>query len=186
MLHPGQPAFAHEGPCDDNREGKQRGADDELGAAFLVFQVNFQEFSSSFLPGATALPDSPSSAQAAVRPACASSWPDDPRSGSIRGPTRREWILRLLAGGGLCAVRPELAAGGSKSPARRWRVGHHFGNWDHAWNRGEFLERRLQLTQDTGSRGFRGQAGRNRPARGRRYAPPARVSASHALRLAGV
>jgi sugar phosphate isomerase/epimerase len=154
ILLPGRPAFAHEGDRDDNREDKPRGEYDEHGAACLLFQVTFQEFSSSSLPGATALPDSPSSAQAAVRPAFAASRPDDPRSGTIRMTTRRAWILRLLAGGGLCALRPELAAGGSKSPARSWQIGHHFWNWDHAWNRGEFLDRRLQLTKDTGYVGF--------------------------------
>jgi sugar phosphate isomerase/epimerase len=67
--------------------------------------------------------------------------------------TRREWLQRLLLGGGMVAARPGFAAGVIKT-SRRWRVGHHFWNWDHAWNRGDMFERRLQLTQETGYEGF--------------------------------
>jgi sugar phosphate isomerase/epimerase len=64
--------------------------------------------------------------------------------------TRREWLQRLLLGGTLFAVHQGFGAGGRV----QWRVGHHFWNWDHAWNQGHLFERRLQLTQETGYEGF--------------------------------
>src|SRR5690606_30692909 len=33
-------------------------------------------------------------------------------------------------------------------------IGHHFRNWDHAWNRGDLLDHRLRLTKVTGDEGF--------------------------------
>jgi sugar phosphate isomerase/epimerase len=42
----------------------------------------------------------------------------------------------------------------TQARAGKWRIGHHFWNWDHAWNTGEFLDRRLQLTKETGYEGF--------------------------------
>lgn len=59
----------------------------------------------------------------------------------------------MFAGGALTtgAARPAAA----EVPARRrWKIGHHFWNWDHAWNRGDFLDIRLQLTKETGYEGF--------------------------------
>jgi len=50
--------------------------------------------------------------------------------------------------------------------AGKWRIGHHFWNWDHAWNTGEFLDRRLQLTKETGYEGFEAKPAEiGRPAR---------------------
>ena len=66
--------------------------------------------------------------------------------------SRREWILRLLAGGTLAALQPRGWAAAATKP--RWRIGHHFWNWDHAWNRGDLFERRVQLTKETGYEGF--------------------------------
>jgi len=36
----------------------------------------------------------------------------------------------------------------------KWRIGHHFWNWDRAWDKGEFLDKRLMLTKQTGYDGF--------------------------------
>lgn len=68
--------------------------------------------------------------------------------------TRRNWVLRLMAGGGAIAAGSMLTAAEGKSARKKWRVGHHFWNWDHAWNRGEFLEQRLKLTKECGYDGF--------------------------------
>lgn len=66
--------------------------------------------------------------------------------------TRREWMLRMLLGSAAVAARPSLAM--APAPRLRWQIGHHFWNWDHAWNRREYFERRLQLTRETGYEGF--------------------------------
>lgn len=68
--------------------------------------------------------------------------------------TRRKWILQLLLGSGLAAALPSCAADRAIAPRKRWRIGHHFWNWNHAWNRGDLFERRLQLTKETGYEGF--------------------------------
>lgn len=68
--------------------------------------------------------------------------------------TRREWIRQWLIGSGILAAFPGCAAGRAGSPRRQWQIGHHFWNWNHAWSRGDLLERRLQLTKETGYEGF--------------------------------
>lgn len=69
--------------------------------------------------------------------------------------TRRDWVRRLLLGSALVVARPGLAAELAAPAIKpRWRVGHHFWNWDHAWNRGDLFERRVQLTKETGYEGF--------------------------------
>src|SRR5687768_12301540 len=68
--------------------------------------------------------------------------------------TRRNWIRQLLLGTAVTAARPGFAAGAAETSPRRWQIGHHFWNWDHAWNRGDLFERRLQLTKETGYEGF--------------------------------
>jgi sugar phosphate isomerase/epimerase len=68
--------------------------------------------------------------------------------------TRRECLARLLAGGAALAAGNGVTAAAGGRSRRSWRIGHHFWNWDHAWNRGDFLDRRLQLTKETGYEGF--------------------------------
>jgi len=62
---------------------------------------------------------------------------------------RREFLagaVALLAGPGV---------GQSDNGKRcKWLIGHHFWNWDRAWDKGEFLEKRLLLTRQTGYDGF--------------------------------
>ncbi len=70
------------------------------------------------------------------------------------GLTRREWLGGLLAAGGVGAGAAVGADGSGTDVRKKWRVGHHFWNWDHAWNQGEFLRRRLELTRETGYAGF--------------------------------
>lgn len=45
---------------------------------------------------------------------------------------------------------------GRDRPSRKnkWLIGHHFWNWDRAWDKGEFLDKRLELTKLTGYDGF--------------------------------
>lgn len=71
--------------------------------------------------------------------------------------SRRAFLGRLLAGGGALAAGaslPRLLAGHPAVQRGNWRIGHHFWNWDHAWNHAAFLDRRLQLTKETGYEGF--------------------------------
>ena len=70
------------------------------------------------------------------------------------GLTRRHWIRQWLLGTAVAVARPGFAAIPVISQRRQWQIGHHFWNWDHAWNRGDLFERRLQLTRDTGYQGF--------------------------------
>jgi len=68
--------------------------------------------------------------------------------------SRRAFIGGAIAGA--CALAGLPGARG-ESPGvgrRRWHIGHHFWNWDHAWNNAAFLDRRLELTRATGYAGF--------------------------------
>ncbi len=49
---------------------------------------------------------------------------------------------------------PRVLAQNVNVQRQRWRIGHHFWNWDHAWNRAAFLDRRLELTRETGYDGW--------------------------------
>ena len=67
------------------------------------------------------------------------------------------FLQRAVAGAGLSAVMaglPRIRAEHANVQRKRWKIGHHFWNWDHAWNRAPFFERRLQLTEETGYAGF--------------------------------
>jgi len=67
----------------------------------------------------------------------------------MRDVSRREFIagsVALLAG--------PAVLGEDSAESKRWLIGHHFWNWDHAWNKGEFLDKRLMLTQRTVYDGF--------------------------------
>lgn len=68
--------------------------------------------------------------------------------------TRRDFIGRLPAGCAALALATRLRGAHEVARRGKWRIGHHFWNWDHAWNQGEFLERRLRLTRETGYEGF--------------------------------
>lgn len=71
--------------------------------------------------------------------------------------SRRTFLGRLLAGGGALAAGAALPRLLAEHPAvqhGRWRIGHHFWNWDHTWNQAGFLDQRLQLTKETGYEGF--------------------------------
>lgn len=68
--------------------------------------------------------------------------------------SRREWLVRIAAAAGAAIAGGGAASGLRKTLRSTWRIGHHFWNWDHAWNRAEFLDRRLQLTLETGYEGF--------------------------------
>ena len=66
-------------------------------------------------------------------------------------PSRRTFITSGMIGSVLAldALRASTTEGKS-----RWPVGHHFWNWDHAWNDADHLDIRLRLTKDTGYDGF--------------------------------
>ncbi len=63
-------------------------------------------------------------------------------------------LAALVNAGVVPFTPPGLLAEHAAVRAGKWRIGHHFWNWDHAWNTGEFLDRRLQLTKETGYEGF--------------------------------
>jgi sugar phosphate isomerase/epimerase len=63
----------------------------------------------------------------------------------------------MAVAGGTMAVAasvPRILSANPNVLRQRWKIGHHFWNWDHAWNKAEFFERRLQLTKETGYAGF--------------------------------
>lgn len=71
----------------------------------------------------------------------------------MRDLQRREFLAGTVAGiASLAAARPGAAPGDTKGA--RWLIGHHFWNWDRAWDKGEFLDKRLKLTKQTGYDGF--------------------------------
>lgn len=71
----------------------------------------------------------------------------------LRPIPRRDFLHRLLAGAATAAL-PRVLAEHPHVRRRRWRIGHHFWNWDHAGNKAAFFDRRLQLTKETGYAGF--------------------------------
>jgi sugar phosphate isomerase/epimerase len=73
---------------------------------------------------------------------------------------RRAFLQRAAAGAGIIAVMaglPRILAENVNVQRKRWKIGHHFWNWDHAWNRAQFFDQRLQLTKETGYAGFEGK-----------------------------
>ena len=67
---------------------------------------------------------------------------------------RRTFIGGTIASTFALAGIPRVLAENSNTRRQRWRIGHHFWNWDHAWNNAAFFDRRLQLTKETGYAGF--------------------------------
>lgn len=65
--------------------------------------------------------------------------------------TRREFVTAAM-GGGLMTGLSACARPGSLRD--QWLIGHHFWNWDHAWNEAGYLDLRLRLTAETGYDGF--------------------------------
>jgi sugar phosphate isomerase/epimerase len=63
--------------------------------------------------------------------------------------TRRAFLATAASGGALAALSACAA-----SADGRWLIGHHFWNWDHAWNNAAHLDTRLRLTSETGYDGF--------------------------------
>lgn len=49
-----------------------------------------------------------------------------------------------MGGGALAAATalPRLLADHPNVRRKQWRIGHHFWNWDHAWNNAAFLDER--------------------------------------------
>jgi sugar phosphate isomerase/epimerase len=63
--------------------------------------------------------------------------------------SRREFLA------GAVALFAGPAVGyGNDDERSKWLIGHHFWNWDRAWDKGEFLDKRLVLTRQTGYDGF--------------------------------
>ncbi len=63
--------------------------------------------------------------------------------------TRRAFIGSAVSGAALAAL-----AGCAAAREGEWLIGHHFWNWDHAWNDAAHLDTRLRLTSATGYDGF--------------------------------
>lgn len=66
---------------------------------------------------------------------------------------RREFLAGTLAGTASLLFGPAVDAGDT-TKRKKWPIGHHFWNWDRAWNKGAFLDERLELTKQTGYDGF--------------------------------
>ena len=66
---------------------------------------------------------------------------------------RREFLAGTVAGVASLAASSSLEAA-DETNHKKWLIGHHFWNWDRAWDKGEFLDKRLQLTRPTGYDGF--------------------------------
>ena len=66
---------------------------------------------------------------------------------------RREFLAGTVAGIASLAARSSLEAA-DETKHKKWFIGHHFWNWDRAWDKGEFLDKRLKLTRQTGYDGF--------------------------------
>ena len=71
----------------------------------------------------------------------------------MRDPQRRQFLAATIAGMATLAGS-SLRASDSKTQRNEWLIGHHFWNWDRAWDRGEFLDKRLELTKQAGYDGF--------------------------------
>lgn len=65
---------------------------------------------------------------------------------------RREFLAGAVAGIASLATGSSVAAADTRR--EKWLIGHHFWNWDRAWDKGEFLDKRLELTRQTGYDGF--------------------------------
>ena len=71
----------------------------------------------------------------------------------MRDLRRRDFLAGAMAGMASLAASSSLAADDDTN-RKKWPVGHHFWNWDRAWDTGEFLDKRLELTRQTGYEGF--------------------------------
>ena len=71
----------------------------------------------------------------------------------MRDIRRRDLLAGAMAGMASLAASSSLAADDDTN-RKKWPVGHHFWNWDRAWDTGEFLDKRLELTRQTGYEGF--------------------------------
>ena len=66
---------------------------------------------------------------------------------------RREFLAGTIAGVALLTAG-SLTAAADDAKRKKWLIGHHFWNWDRAWDKGEFFDKRLKLTKQTGYDGF--------------------------------
>jgi sugar phosphate isomerase/epimerase len=66
---------------------------------------------------------------------------------------RREFIAGTIAGVASLTTGC-LITDTDETKGKKWLIGHHFWNWDRAWDKGEFLDKRLNLTKQTGYDGF--------------------------------
>lgn len=71
----------------------------------------------------------------------------------MRDLLRREFLASTIAGVASLTAGSLIAAA-DDNKRKKWLIGHHFWNWDRAWDKGEFLDKRLKLTKQTGYDGF--------------------------------
>jgi sugar phosphate isomerase/epimerase len=71
----------------------------------------------------------------------------------MRNLLRREFLAGTIAGIASMTTGCLIAAA-DDTKNKKWLIGHHFWNWDRAWDKGEFLDKRLKLTKQTGYDGF--------------------------------
>jgi sugar phosphate isomerase/epimerase len=78
---------------------------------------------------------------------------------------RREFCRSVLSAGATAMssasafALQSVASRNAQAMARaivstKWKIGHHFWNWDRAWDNAEFLNKRLRLTKEAGYDGF--------------------------------
>ena len=66
---------------------------------------------------------------------------------------RRKFLAGTVTGiASLVACSSVVAS--DDAERKRWLIGHHFWNWDRAWDKGEFLDKKLELTRQAGYDGF--------------------------------
>jgi sugar phosphate isomerase/epimerase len=71
----------------------------------------------------------------------------------MRDLNRREFLAGAAAGVAALGAGSAIADA-DDAKRKNWLIGHHFWNWDRAWDSGEFLDKRLELTAQTGYDGF--------------------------------
>jgi len=67
---------------------------------------------------------------------------------------RRDFMVGTMGGIASLATNLLFADDDNDAANRKWLIGHHFWNWDRAWDKGEFLDKKLKLTKQTGYDSF--------------------------------
>ena len=71
----------------------------------------------------------------------------------MRDLLRREFLTGTISGI-VSLTAGCLITDADDTKHNQWLIGHHFWNWDRAWDMSEFLDKKLELTKQTGYDGF--------------------------------